>query len=83
MPSLTLKLDGDAAWPDLAGRTNVHHVSSPVEVSALARGMKSGKPSVAIRLELEDGSTVIAETSLALFLTAGDALKAKYGDPRR
>jgi hypothetical protein len=44
--------------------------------------MVSGKPSIAIRLDLDDGSSVVAETSLALFLMAADAFKAKYGDPR-
>jgi hypothetical protein len=81
MPALTLKLDGDNAWPDLPNRT-VHHVTGMFEIAGLAGGMESGKPSIAIRLDLDDGSSVVAETSLALFLMAADAFKAKYGDPR-
>jgi hypothetical protein len=81
MPALTLKLDGDNAWPDLASRT-VHRVTGTFEIAGLAGGMVSGKPSIAIRLDLDDGSSVVAETSLALFLMAADAFKAKYGDPR-
>jgi hypothetical protein len=44
--------------------------------------MKGGAPSVAFRIDLEDGRTVIAETSLKLLLTASDLFKARYGDPR-
>lgn len=45
----------------------------------LKAGMASGKPSVAIRLDLPDGKVVIAETSLALFLGAASALHTKFG----
>jgi len=83
MPSLNLVLR-EPAWPELAEPgAKVHHTQQPIGVAALAGGMQSGKPSVALRIDLDDGSSVIAETSLALFLTAADALKAKYGDPRR
>jgi hypothetical protein len=45
--------------------------------------MESGKPSVCIGVFLpNNGGCVLAETSLALFLTAADALKARFGDPR-
>lgn len=54
-----------------------------IEVGALPGGMASGAPSVAFCFSLPDGRVVLAETSLALFLGAGDALKARYGDPRR
>jgi hypothetical protein len=36
-----------------------------------------------MRIDLDDGSVVLAETSLALFLTVADGLRARYGDPRR
>jgi hypothetical protein len=72
-------------WPDLAEKFKAgkaHHIASDIGVTAIAGGMSSGAPSVAFRFELADGTTIVAETSLALFLTAGDAMKARYGDPR-
>lgn len=82
MPELILKFT-EPAWPELAdGKTVLHHTKDKMQVTALLGGMSSGAPSVALRIDLEDGSVVIAETSLALFLTAADGLKAKYGDPR-
>ena len=53
-----------------------------LEVGGLAVGTQGGKPTVMLVTELEDGNVVILETTLALFLTAGDALKARHGDPR-
>ncbi len=53
-----------------------------LEVAALQGGTKGGPPSVAFRIDLEDGHTVIAETSLKLLLTASDLFRARYGDPR-
>lgn len=82
MPSIVLRLDGDGSWPDLKNKT-VHHVQTDIAIVALPHGMRSGKPSVAIRVDLPNGEVVVAETSLALFLTAADGLKAKYGDPRK
>lgn len=82
MPAMHIILQ-EPAWPELsAPDAKVHHTNKPIGVTALAGGMQSGKPSVALRIDLDDGAVVIAETSLALFLTAADALKARYGDPR-
>lgn len=54
-----------------------------IEVGALEHGMQSGKPSAALCFSLPNGQVVLVETSLALLLSAGDALKARYGDPRQ
>lgn len=53
-----------------------------IEVGALAGGMASGRASVAFCFTLPDGRVVVAETSLALFLLAADALRARYGEQR-
>jgi hypothetical protein len=84
MIALTVKLDGDGAWPDLGAKTERGLVAeaSAIEMVGLDRGMVSGDPSVTMRLDLPDGRVTIAQTSLALLLTVTDALKARYGDPR-
>jgi hypothetical protein len=95
MPILRVILEGDAAWPDLTRLAAEHkfvHLGEeapPIQIAGLAEGMQSGRPSVAIRLDLPDDTAglepqarALAETSLALFLTAAEALKARYGDPR-
>ena len=78
--TINLNLDGDGVWPDLADKQLVE--AAAIHVAALSGGMASGKPSVTIRMDLPDGSVVIGQTSLALFLAAADALVIKYGDPR-
>jgi hypothetical protein len=85
MPVLKLKMEGDGAWPDMVDKLTEGKVirSEDIELAVLKGGMASGKPSIAIRINLDDDSVVFAETSLALFLSAADAFKAKYGDPRR
>jgi len=80
MPVLKIVLE-EPAWPDLAAK-DVIHTKDPIGVTVLKGGMESGKPSVAFRIDLPDGTVILAETSLALFLTAADAFKARYGDPR-
>lgn len=81
-PVLTLVLR-EPAWPDLHGRDVIHLANDTrIEIAGLEGGMASGLPSVAMRLDLPDGRVVVAETSLVLFLTAADGLKARYGDPR-
>ncbi len=73
--------DGDGCWPDLKDK-EIIHVTNGLHVAGLAKGMESGKPSVAFRIDLPDGRVVVAETSLVLFLAAADVFKARYGDPR-
>jgi len=76
---IDLRLDGDAAYPDLPTREVIHLRETTIGVTALAGGMASGRTSVALRLDLPDGRVVLAETSLRLLLAAADALRARYG----
>lgn len=76
MPTLTVKLEGDNCWPDLPERAEVIPVEH-IEVALLAGGMSSGAASVAIRIDLPDGRTVIAQTSHALFDMASRAFRGR------
>jgi hypothetical protein len=81
MVELQVIVDGDACWPDLKDKRIIHAVGG-LQLAALKKGMVSGKPSVCFRFELPGGFVLLVETSLALFLTAADTLKAAHGDPR-
>ena len=63
---------------------HLHHLAedAEIQIGGLERGMASGKPSLALVFVIPGGEVVLAETSLALFLTAADAFKARFGDPR-
>lgn len=80
MPSIEITIE-EPAWPEL-NPADVLQTSRPIGLTCLPGGMVSGAPSVALRIDLEDGRTVIAETSLALFLAAADTLRSVHGDPR-
>jgi hypothetical protein len=43
--------------------------------------MKTGNPSVAFLVQIDDGQALLGETSLRLFLTAAKMFRAKYCDP--
>jgi len=77
---MSVILEGDGCWTDLRDKKIIQ--ASGIQVAGLQGGMKGGSPSVAFRIDLADGRTAIAETSLKLLLTVSDLLKAKYGDPR-
>lgn len=79
--TLSIHLEGDNCWKDLAEkRERIIHLGdgSHIEIAALSQGMQSGRPSIAIRIDLPDGNVVIAETSMALFLSAASAFRARY-----
>lgn len=88
MPEMHIVLDveqhGFSSLRGLASPRQLIHLNgtAPIEVGALAGGMQSGDPSAAFCFRLPDHRVVLVETSLRLFLTAADALKARYGDPR-
>lgn len=80
MIGMTIKLDGDNAWPDLKGKEIIHLANDapPVEVAVLDGGLASGRPSVAIRINLPDGTPVIVETSARLFVSAARMISTKF-----
>lgn len=84
MPAMHVILEGDAAWPDVAQLAEqgklIHLRETPWSLAALAMGMRSGRTSIALRLDLPDGRTLIAETSLGLLLGAARAFEARHGD---
>ncbi len=76
---------GDGVWRDLQGRQVIHlgNEAPPIQIAALDGGTVAGRPSVAIRLDLPDGRTVVAETSLALLVGAAELLLVHYGEEVR
>lgn len=81
MTGLTIVLEGDGAFGDVPREKLAH--GQLQRVCALSGGMESGKPSVALLVATDDGKYVLAETSMALFLGAADAFRARHGDPRK
>lgn len=78
MPVLKIHLDGDGCWPDVLPIVNDKSKTGEVtELAYLQGGMVGGNPSVTLRCEMKDGSTVLVETSARLFLTAAAAVKGK------
>lgn len=82
MALLIINLDGDEAWPDLKDKEIIHlgDDAPPIRISALSGGMKSGRPSVAIRIDLPGNKSIVAETSMRLFLAAARTFEARYGE---
>lgn len=83
MIPLVVILEGDNAWPDLRDKEKVVHLGNgtpPIQVGVLDAGMTSGRPSIGIRVDLPDGTTVVAETSARLFCMAARLIMNKFPD---
>jgi hypothetical protein len=74
---LQITLDGDDAWPEL--RDAEFGSGLATHVAVLPDGTDAGKPSVAIRGKLEDGTEVVLQTTWNLLYTAARAIEARYG----
>jgi hypothetical protein len=72
----------ETEWPDLKRENCIHlgNDAPPVRLAVLDKGLESGRPSIALRLDLPDGKTVIAETTARLFCSAARAIMARYPD---
>lgn len=70
-----------APLKDTTGDYEVVEHTGPVTIGGMCDGTEGGKPVVMIALDKGDHVEVV-QTTLALFLTAADMLKVKYGDPR-
>lgn len=77
MPAIAIRLDGPEDLTPIPEGAKVHHVTEPLEVALVLGGMKSGAPSVMLRVPLPDGSFAIVETSLALFDMAAKAFQGR------
>lgn len=70
-------LDHAGCWPDLKllkaeGRLIHLGQGTDIQVVRVPEGMASGRSSVIVRLELEDGRVVLAETTMRLFLSCAE-----------
>ena len=78
MIPLKINLEGDGCWPDLEGVPgDPTKTGILTEVAYLPDGMTGGFPSLTLRCEMEDGKTVLVQTSARLFVTAAAAIKGK------
>lgn len=75
MVPLRVIMDGDGCWSDLTEKG--FKWGRITEIARLPRGTTSGKPSVTVRIELDDGRIVLGETTLALLGGAIDAMRAQ------
>lgn len=64
------------------GQYEVIEYEGPISIGGMGQGTKNGNPVVMIGIDGSDGEVIVIQTTLALFLSAADALKAKHGDPR-
>ena len=84
MPVIKVILEGDGALADMVGReADVIFLTAPFTVAALAAGMQSGAPSLAIRIDLPDGRVVFQETSLGAWIMATAALRGRFPEAFR
>lgn len=75
MIPLTITPDIEQApWADLA---HVKQLGQITRIGRLPRGCTSGASTISIAVKLPDGTDVMAQTTMALFLAAARALKAR------
>jgi hypothetical protein len=83
--AIDLNLGPEPHWPDL-DLTKVIHLGNdapPIKIASLPGGMGSGRASICLRIDLPDGRTVLAETSLRLLCMAARGFAAKYPEEMR
>lgn len=76
MIPLHIDVHGEGCWPDLQETGYVE--GEWTHVAALPIGTVEGAPSVSVRIALPDGTQVIAQTTLRLFLIAARMFAATY-----
>lgn len=78
MPMLDVSVNGDNCWPDLKKKGFIR--GEFTGIARLADGTVSGASTVTVRIELPDGKTVLAQTTLALLNTVMQAFNAAEGN---
>lgn len=83
MNFLDITFAGDNAWPDIkdkAAAGKLHNLMgrNVMKFAVLNGGMASGLPSVTLRVDLDDGSTVVCETSARQIVTFARLLVGRF-----
>jgi hypothetical protein len=82
MPDISLSIvraGSPPPWEDIAtGGLPFTDLGESWKVAVLERGMRSGDPSVALRLDLPDGRILIAQTSVAAWIAATAAMRGAF-----
>lgn len=68
-------LNGENCWPELKEKGFIE--GDWTGIARLPKGTASGKSTVTIRIELPDGQTVLAQTSLLLLVNAVRAFEIR------
>lgn len=74
MPAMDVLTDGDNCWPELREKGFI--TGKWVGIARLSNGTALGNSTVTVRIELPDGRTVLAETTLRLLSMAMVAFSA-------
>lgn len=77
MIPLALHMIPEGAYTDTPNAEHGHIT----DMTVLPNGTYSGKPSVALRVRLDNGTVAIVETTWALMHSAVHAFESKYGEP--
>lgn len=77
MIEINLKLLGDGVLEGFP-EEKIIRIRDPITISTLEGGLKSGRPSLAIIIDLPDGRKVMAETSAKLFIDTAAIVRSRY-----
>lgn len=78
MATFSIIVNGENCWDDLKGQDFVFlgEGAKPIQVAVIPDGLRHR---LHMRFDLPDGKTVIAETSLRLFIGAASTLQREVG----
>lgn len=83
MEAVSITLDAtEEELPIFAGKKTVAELPNTFCIGGVPEATERGKPGVVMAFEVDRDTVAVVQTTLALFLSAADALRARYGDPR-
>lgn len=75
---LRIILNGEGGFPEMIGKKLHQPDPSSLAITALPGGTESGRASIALICQLEDGSVVFCENTMGNFIKAAVAFAARY-----
>ena len=79
--------EGDIGlWPDLISKAEQGNVTVlgqhdlPIQLVAIGSGLLGGSPTVAMRLDLPNGHTIVGITRMSALLPIVSSLRTSYGN---
>ena len=80
MPSINLNLSAeDGVWDEVDGKKLIEF-NGTIDMVTLKNGTDTGRPTVLMRMSMDDGIVIVCQTTVRLFINAAKMMEVHHAE---